>query len=449
MISRSLVMLLVAALPLRAQMPIGEDVRASVRARVEQGATVGVVIGVVDAAGTRYFAHGMTAMQGGRPVDEHSVYEIGSITKVFTALALADMVRRGEVALDDPVQRYLPEGAVVPSRSGKPITLRLLSAQRSGLPRMPSNFSPANPANPYADYTGDRMLDFLRGYTLTRDPGERYEYSNLGVGLLGFALARRSGTSYEQMIARRILAPLGMRETMVTLTPDARARLAMGHAAGSATANWDLDALAGAGALRSTAADMTKFLAAAMGLTHTALDSAFALTFVPQGDAGSPAMDIGLGWHIMKRQGLNIVWHNGGTGGYRTWAGFNPARKIGVVVLTNSDRGADDIGVHMLDSTAALRVERTAIGMSRDSLDQYVGHYPLAPTFVLTITRQDDALMVQATNQPAFRLWPSAPNEFFIREVDAQLSFLRDGTGRVTSLVLHQNGGNAPAPRNP
>ncbi len=441
--------LLAGQVPLAAQLPVPEDVRASVRARVDQGATVGVVIGVVDAAGTRYYSYGSTAMQGGRPVDEHSVYEIGSITKVFTALALAEMVRRGEVALDDPVQRFLPEGAVMPGQPDKPITLRLLSAQRSGLPRMPTNFAPRDSTNPYADYTPELMLAFLGGYTLTRDPGARYEYSNLGVGLLGYALSRRANMTYEQLVTRLIFSPLGMRETMITLTPDARTRLAMGYSAGRPATNWDLDALAGAGAIRSTAADMTRFLAAAMGLTRTTLDSAFATTFVVQGDAGSPAMDIGLGWHIRKRAGLNIVWHNGGTGGYRTWAGFDPSRRVGVVVLTNSNRGADDIGFHMLDTTLAMQVQRTAIAISRDSLDQYVGRYPLAPTFVLTLTREGDALMAQATGQPAFRLWPSAPDEFFLREVDAQVSFVRDSGGRVASLVLHQNGANAPAPRSP
>lgn len=350
---------LLLAAPLAAQLPIPEAVQANVRARVDQALSVGIVIGVVDAAGTRYFAYGNTAMQGGRPVDEHSIYEIGSITKVFTAVALTDMVVRGEVSLDDPVERYLPAGSVVPRRGGRQITLRLLSAQQSGLPRMPTNFAPADQSNPFADYDEDRLLAFLRGHELSRDPGERYEYSNVGVGLLGFALARRDGGSYERMIERRILAPLGMRESMVTLTPEAQSRLAMGHSGGRQVPSWDINALAGAGALRSTAADMTRFLAAAMGLTRSPLDSAFALSFTPQGSAGG-TMDIALGWHILKRPTLNVVWHNGGTGGNRTWAGFDPARKIGVVVLTNSTSGADVIGVHLLDPTIPLSLPASA-----------------------------------------------------------------------------------------
>jgi D-alanyl-D-alanine-carboxypeptidase/D-alanyl-D-alanine-endopeptidase len=445
---RTLVTSLAFAAPLAAQ-SIPDDVAANMRARVDQGSTVGVIVGVVDSSGTRYFAYGNTAMQGGSPVNEHTVFEIGSITKVFTALSLADMVVHQEASLDDPVKRYLPATAVVPSTPGHEITLRLLSAQRSGLPRMPSNFAPANPANPYADYSGMRLVAFLAGYTLTRDPGAQYEYSNLGQGLLGYALARHDNVPYEQMVTHRVLQPLGMRETMIALTSDARRRLALGHSGGQQVANWDLDAFAGAGALRSTAADMTRFLAAAMGLAHTSLDSAFALTYQVQGDAGSPQMDIGLAWHILKLGGGRIVWHNGGTGGYRSWAGFDPERKVGVVVLSNSSNGVDDIGLHLLAQTIPLLPQFAAIPMSADSLEAYVGTYQLAPTFQLAVTRQGDTLLTQATGQGIIRIWPRAANEFFLREVNAQLTFVRDSTGRVSSLVLHQGGRDIPAPRLP
>jgi CubicO group peptidase (beta-lactamase class C family) len=432
-----------------AQNAIPDDVRANVRARVEARYSVGIVVGIVDSAGARYAAAGATAITGGQPVNERSIYEIGSVTKVFTALALADMVRRGEVALDEPVQRLLPEGSTVPSRNAKEITLRLLSAQRSGLPRLPANLSPRDPQNPYADYDGEHLLDFLRGYTLPRDPGERYEYSNLGVGLLGFALALHAHESYETMLIRRVLRPLRMNSTMVTLTPEARARLAHGHEGEREAANWDLDALAGAGALRSDAEDLAAFVAAAMQARSTPLDSALALTEQTQFDAGSPTMDIGLGWHILKRPTMRIIWHNGGTGGYHSFIGFDPARKMGVVVLSNSTQSVDDIGFHTLDPTMPLTVPRVAMTMPADALEAYVGRYDLAPTFALSVTREGDTLWLQATGQGRVRLWPSAPNEFFLREVDAQVSFVRDSAGRVASLVLHQNGRDLPAPRTP
>lgn len=442
-------LVLAAAAAARGQgMQVPEDVRANVRARVDNGMSVGIVVGVVDAAGARYFAYGTTARSGGRPVDERTVYEIGSVTKVFTALALADMAVHGQVGLDDPVQRYLPDSVRVPSRSGRAITLRLLSAQRSGLPRMPDNFAPADPNDPFADYDVGRLYAFLNGYTLTRDPGAAYEYSNLGVGLLGLALARRAGTSYEDLVLARVVRPLRLADTRVTLTPDERVRLAHGHAGDREVANWDLDALAGAGALRSTAADLAALVAAAAGLAHTPLDSAFRLTEEIQGDAG-PSMRIGLGWHVLGGDTATVYWHNGGTGGYHSFIGFDPRRRLGVVVLSNSAGSIDDIGLHLLSPAAPLAAVRVAVMLPAESLDAYVGDYRLAPGFVLGIRREGGGLVAQATGQGANPIVPSARDEFFFRVVDAQISFVRDVTGRVASLVLHQNGRDLPGPRLP
>jgi len=441
------------AAALAAQQPaaLPEDVLATVRQRVDAGWAPSIVVGVVDSSGARYFAYGRTAVGGGAPADQRTVYEIGSITKVFTALVLADMAVRGEVALDDPVQRYLPDSVRVPGTDSQPITLRLLSAQRSGLPRMPANFAPRDSADPYADYDAARLYAFLNGYTLTRAPGAAYEYSNLGVGLLGFALARRAGTSYEEMVRRRILGPLGMTGTMIALTDSARARLAQGSTDTGPAAGWNLDALAGAGALRSSAEDMTTFLAAAMGLRRTPLDAAFRLVAEPQFDAGpSGVMRIGLGWHILQAAGgVQIVWHNGGTGGYHSWAGYDPARRVGVAVLANSPENIDDIGLHLLDPARPLAPVRAAITLPAAALDEYVGSYPLAPTFVIAVRRDGDHLVVQATGQPAVRIWASAPDEFFLKVADAQISFTRGADGKVDALILHQGGRDQRAPRAP
>jgi CubicO group peptidase (beta-lactamase class C family) len=430
---------------------VPDSVAAHIRARVDGGWTPSIVVGMVDSAGARYFAYGKTSVEGAGPVDEHTVYEIGSITKAFTGVLLADMAVQGVVSLDDPVARYLPDSVRVPGTDSLPITLRLLSAQRSGLPRMPDNFAPADPESPYADYDADRLYAFLNSYTLTRAPGASYEYSNLGVGLLGFALARRAGTTYEDVLRRRILAPLGMTSTMITLTDGARGRLARGSAGGRSVANWDLDALAGAGALRSTARDMTTFLAAAMGLKPTPLDSAFRLATQPQFDAGpGGVMRIGLGWHVRQGPGgMRIVWHNGGTGGYHGWAGYDPARRVGVVVLTNSTENIDDIGLHLLDAAQPLSLVRTSIALPPEALDEYVGRYPLTPAFVLTVTRDGDGLIVQATGQAAFRVWASAADEFFWKVVDAQVTFTRGADGKVDGLILHQGGRDQRAARAP
>lgn len=192
-------------------------------------------------------ARGRFSRDGDRPVSEDTLFEIGSITKVFTAILLGNMVERHLGALDDPVQAYLPSSARMPSRGDKRITLGDLATHRSGLLRMPDNFEPKDVENPFADYTEERMVQFLAGYELTRDIGTTHEYSNLGAGLLGSALSRRAGTSFEQLLIDRIGEPLGLKDTRITLSEEQRARLAQGHVAGRPAKNWDIDALAGAG----------------------------------------------------------------------------------------------------------------------------------------------------------------------------------------------------------
>lgn len=427
---------------------VPDVVHASVRARVDYGWSVGIVVGVVDSAGARFFAYGSTAKNRGAPVSERTVYEIGSITKVFTAVVLADMAVRGEVTLDEPVRLLLPDSVQVPRRDSLEITLRLLASHRSGLPELPTNMASRDPDNPYADYDATKLNAFLRGYLLPRDPGARYEYSNAGVGLLGFALAQRAHTSYESLVRQRVMDPLGLADTRITLGPALRARLARGHTAESAATAWDFDALAGAGALRSTAADLTRLLAAAMGLERTPLDSAFRLTLVEQGDAG-PGVRIALGWHVLRRGDIRIVWHGGRTGGYRSFIGFDPARKMGVVVLSNSVEGVDDLGFHLMDPTFTLMTVRAAIPMPAESLDAYLGEYRMQPGFGVRVRRRGANLVAQVTGQGSAIIYPSARDEFFARAADAQITFMRDAAGLVMSIVLHQNGRDIPGRRVP
>ena len=216
--------------------------------RVDRRRSTGIVVGVLDPDGQRrVVAHGDPG-PGQPPLGPRSVFEIGSIPKAFTATLLADMVQRAEVNLDDPVARFLPTTVTVPTRGQRQITLVDLATQTSGLPRLPTNLQATDPANPLADYTVQQLYAFLSAYVLPRDPGAEYEYSNLGFGLLGHALARRAGTSYQQLLAERILGPLGMTMTGVTLTPAMRRQLALPHNdRGEVVAAWDNPTLAGGG----------------------------------------------------------------------------------------------------------------------------------------------------------------------------------------------------------
>lgn len=324
----------------------------------------------------------------------------------------------------------------------------------SGLPRLPDNFAPKNQDDPYADYSVEQLYRFLSGYRLPRDIGSAFEYSNLGFGLLGHVLALRDGTDYEKLIEKRITKPLGMDSTTVTLSPALQARLTPGHDQSLRNVpNWQLPTLGGLGALRSSANDMLTLLEAAMGKRETPLQSAFALSETTRRDIGGDGSTrIGLGWMITKVGDDEMIWHDGGTGGYRSFIGFLAKAKVGVVVLSNTSTeiGVEDIGRRLLDPTAKLAEApkaRTAVTVDPALYDRYAGRYRLAPNFILTVTRDGDRLMVQATGQPTFEVFPESEREFFYKVVNAQITFEADDGGKAKRLTLHQNGADMPAER--
>jgi serine-type D-Ala-D-Ala carboxypeptidase/endopeptidase len=341
------VLLIICFTAVHAQQSRSAQIQALLKARVDAGRGVGMVAGTVDAEGKTVIAAFGNPGPDSLPLDADSVFEIGSITKVFTATLLADMADRGEVALDDPISKYLPKNMRVPGRNGKAITLINLSTQNSGLPRLPGNMKPANPRNPYADYTPALLYEFLSGYELPRDPGAEFEYSNLGVGLLGHVLSLRAGKSYEALVKERILDPLDMDHTAVTLTPWMTKHLVKGHNNnGEVMQNWDVGALVAAGGIRSTMNDMLKFARANLQ-TRGRLQQIMQRTHTQRAPASNNAF-IGMNWIIVQRNGQEVTWHNGGTGGYRTWLGFDPKKGLAAVVLTNSTHGADDLGFDLL-----------------------------------------------------------------------------------------------------
>lgn len=451
-----------AAPPANWKIPSDAEIRALLVQRIDtQRQGVGAVVGVIDAGGPRVVAYGRADQAGGRPLDGDTEFEIGSITKVFTGLVLADMVGKGEVKLDDPIGAYLPAGVKPPEKDGKPITLVELATHTSGLPRLPSNMAPKDPANPYADYSYDQLWTFLGGYQMTRDPGAQWEYSNLGFGLLGDLLARRAGTGYESLVKRRVLSPLGMTSTTITLTSDEQARLARGHDSSlRPVANWDLPTLAGAGALRSTANDLMRFLAAEMGLADAgSLKGPMAAALAVRRPTQTANLAQALGWEVLTTPAGDIVQHGGGTGGYHTFVAFNPRTKVGVVMLTNAETvaGGDDIALHILTGSPVLSLppppppppERHAIVLDAKALDALVGRYQLAPQAFITLTRDGTHLMAQLTGQTAYEVFPDSPTSVFWKIVDAQLTFALGPDGRAASATLHQNGRDLPAPRAP
>jgi CubicO group peptidase (beta-lactamase class C family) len=411
---------------------------------VDAGTYPAMVVVMVDHGRSQIAGFGQLA--DGHAPDGKTVFEIGSVTKTFTALLLAEAVQAKTLALDTPVADLLP-GFSIPERHGKPITLGLLAEQFSGLPRLPGNLQPADLGNPYVDYSRDRLKAFLAGYRLPRDPGAAYEYSNLGFGLLGDALAQRAGLSYGELVQRTVLAPLGMSSTGTALTPAMRTRLAPGHdELGQAAKHWDFGSLAGAGGLLSDGEDMLRYLRANMGELKTPLTSAMRLAQAPRRDIGGGDR-IGLAWMIHHAPHGDVVWHNGETGGYSSFIGFTPDGQRGVVILTNATSAPEELGFAALLPSAPLPVVHKAIALSGPQLDAYVGQYTLAPDFALTVFRRAGQLFVQETGQEAIPLFASAPGEFFARGAPIRIDFGRGADGKVDALTLHQDGHDRRAPR--
>jgi CubicO group peptidase (beta-lactamase class C family) len=239
-----------------------------------------------------------------------------------------------------------------------------------------------------------------------------------------------------------------MKSTGIALSADEKARFAAGHNQSLDTvAYWDLPTLAGAGALRSDANDMLTFVAANLGYVKSPLAPAMAAMLTTRRPTGMPDLEIGLGWHILTKDGNEIVWHNGGTGGFRTFIGFDLKNRRGVVALSNTSTtaGVDDIGRHLLDANLPLvqpAKEHKQVAVDPKLFDGYTGRYELAPNFILTITREGTQLFGQATGQPKFELFPEGERDYFLKVVDAQITFETDEHGKATGLVLHQGGDN-------
>ena len=427
-----------------------DEIREILARRIDnQKQAVGIVAGVTEPNGRRVVAYGNLANGDPRTLDGDTIFEIGSVTKVFTSLLLADMVNRKEVTLDDPAAMYLPEKVKMPQRSGKSITLLDLSTHSSGLPCVPSNLKPKDPLNPYANRSVDDLYQFLSGYELPRDPGSEYEYSNLGAGLLGHLLAHRAGTDYESLIRTRITEPLSMPDTVITLSSSMKQRMATGHNALLApVANWGLSPLAGAGALRSSANDMLTFLEAFLGYKETPLAPAMKAMLEVRRPAGPGGIaKIGLGWLILGES----PWHSGGTGGFRSFVGYDPKARTGVVVLSNASTltGVDDIGGHIWNPKVPLAnpeppKQRTEIRIDPELLDNYTGRYQL-PDRILEITRDGDRLFVQGFGPqgiggPKFEMAAESEKSFFVKVTGSQITFETGPDGRATGLVMHRVG---------
>lgn len=420
------------------------------RPLVDEGYAVGFVVGVVD--GERELVRGYGAVsRGGAVPDATTLFEIGSVSKVFTGVLLADAVQRGVVSLDDPAQDLLPENVRLQRHGDSQILLWHLSTHTSGLPRLPG-MQGADAVDPYAHFTFERFCEVLPAAEVRWLPGSKYEYSNLGVGLLGTLLVRAAGLrSYDELLRERLTAPLGMDATAVELDATLGRRLAVPHDADCEPNHvWNGGSLAGAVGIRSCMADMQRFARAQFAPDDSPLGRALVLAQQKRYEGtGDGEMTIGLGWHF-ARDGETLS-HNGQTGGFHAYLGVQPARRRAVCVLANTATGAfSTIGRRILNHLAGIAVTPVAIEKSvavdRSLLQRLAGVYELKPNQALTVTLGEHGMSAQLTGRPARRFHARSPGEFFCRVVEASLVFEIDGDD-VKGVVLHQNGMQIRFPR--
>jgi len=308
--------------------------------------TKGLSIGTYQNGEIEFHNYGINADKTPVAPTEKSIYEIGSITKTFTGTILADLVKEGKVNYEDPIAKFLPD-SVCNWSAAKAITLEELSTHTSGLPRLPNNLMKnffLDMDNPYKNYSAEDMYEYLKKYEPKEKSMRKSEYSNLGVGLLGHILATIDGKSYEEMMQTRIFQLLKMNQSSISIE---EGQLIQGHdAAGEPTSQWDFQALAGAGAIRSSTEDMMKYLIANINENEP-----YVMTHAPR-KALSDFQKIGLGWISQKNGDLAFTWHNGGTGGFTSFMGFSKEKQVGVIVLANSVQSVDAIGVRTLEFLA-------------------------------------------------------------------------------------------------
>ncbi|WP_221029955.1 serine hydrolase [Actomonas aquatica] len=388
-----------------------------------------VIALVIDGDARGIATAGRWSAEDERLADEHTLFEIGSISKVFTALLTATAVQDGVLAWDEPVA-----GGFAPST----ITYADLATHMSGLPRLPTDFPSLDLVDPYAI---SDVAEVQRAFAANAPEAEQgtWAYSNLGAAVLGQAVAAELKMSYEDAVRARVLQPLGMTETVMSgLEKLDTAKLAPGFNSAGPAARWRFDGYAPAGAWISSAADMERFMRGLM-----AAEEPWASTMEVQAETDGPYA-MGYGWMIHDVAGESVKGHAGGTGGYRSFVGIQPATGRGIVVLGARDEDVAGIGLGWLQGLFDGAVKSTDEPVV---LEDFVGEYPLAPQFVISVFLQDGQLRAQATGQPSFGLKAAGADAFAFEGVAARLSFERDDDGAVTGLVLHQGGRDMPAPR--
>ncbi len=405
----------------------GSQVEAWIAEQHAAGRIASASVAHIQGAAVEISGHGAVDGDQGAKPDADTQYQIGSINKVFTKLLLAESVAAGTVAYDTALGSLLPESFKPSNPAIKSITLESLALHHSGLPRLPANLDPSNAVNPYGSYDETRLLSGLAIARANQPLGRFYSYSNFGSGLLGHVLGKAHGEGYRAAVMRDVLQPLGLQRT--AFAPDANA--AKAFSAGKQVPPWEFqDAFAGIGALWGSVSDLARLVQAYLGAHEHQLQHALGHDLQIHADAD--AFEVTRVWHVARANGKPIYWHNGGTGGFRSFVGFRTDDRRGIAILVSGDADPTNIGLAALGATPSQPEPR--------QVDASVfGQYQLSRDFGIGVYHDSGKLVAQASGQAPLKLHALGDDWYAIAEVDAAVRFVRE-EDQVSALELVQNG---------
>ncbi len=428
--------------------PSADEIRRVLTSEIDAKQAVGLIVGVVGPDGRMVVAQGAADLGAAAPIGSQTPLYLESVIKAFTGLLLADMAGRGEVKLDDPVDVYLPSGEHLPELHGRRITLADLATHTSGLPRGEEGVSFEDTIRK----SPDQLRRAMEAFPLTRDPGSAYQYSDIGAAILGDALARRAGSSFDQLIHSRVIGPYGLSETETRATPALRARMPMLYDSGMQPRGRgpdSSDAWIPAFGFYSTVDDMLKLLEAQLGYRPDPLAAASARARDLRRPIG-PRGEESLAWEVRRfgGPGAQVYGVAGGSRSTATYVAFRPDTRTGVVVYANSPLNVSDIAFWVLTGrpvpppqpVAPNSGGQAAVRVSAQVLGGYVGRYRLTPQMVITITADGERLFGAVNGNPQTELFGASPTHFFARTANAQVDFQPGQDGHANGLILHLNG---------
>ncbi|NGX63043.1 MAG: D-alanyl-D-alanine-carboxypeptidase/endopeptidase AmpH [Candidatus Anoxychlamydiales bacterium] len=424
-----------------------QEIKNIMKKCVDEGHSQGMVIAVIDENGTQFYKYGQMAVDDPTPIDENAVFETGSITKIFTSLLLTEMVKNGDVKLDDPIEMYLPKHLKLPEYNGKKITLGHLASHRAGFDYMPENFIMSDMYNPFSEYSVEYVYDYLSNLKLDYEPGSQYRYSNIGISLLCHIISLITNQEFEDLATERLFKPMGMESSKVHLTDEMKNRFAAAHIRDRKVPHWGCKEFEGAGALRSSAKDLARFIEANLGFYKTDVYPVLQDALKSRHPQEIPYLDVGHEWNISYQYKPEIVFHGGATGGHQVFIGFCPETKKGVVVCSNSCAWIYDIGKNILNKKWYLKEFRQQAIIVPMMLYKFIGDYTNIQDgskckILMKSQGHMSMLMLKWSYYPQIPLYPSTEKDFFMKVKPAQINFdlNKENDNIIDLMTINYNG---------